>query len=44
MLGVENGCLMRYRGNSEILEDMWDKGDVMMGDERCLCDCDGVCF
>ena len=44
MLGVENGCLMRYRGNSEILADMWDKGDVMMGDERCLCDCDGVCF
>ena len=29
---------MRFRGNSEILEDMWDKGDVMMADERCLCD------
>ena len=38
VLGVESGCLTRFRGNSEILEDMWDKGDVMMADERCLCD------
>ena len=34
MLGAEDGCLVSYRGNSEISGDMWDASDVIMRGEH----------